>query len=80
MRTCDSCRYAVEDMTTKGWEWVGDKWRSWVGVECSNPDSEYHLALLNITASGSAQAEVTWRGCEHHRGKGRVARFENISE
>jgi hypothetical protein len=32
-------------------------------VECGNPDSEYHKALLNVTPSGDKQQRITWSGC-----------------
>lgn len=69
MKTCASCKYAAEDMTTKGREEVDGRVQNWVGIERSNPDSDYYLALLNITSRGRARAKVTWRGCKYHKEK-----------
>lgn len=80
MKTCASCKYAVEDMTTKGREEVDGRVQNWVGIECSNPDSDYYLALLNITSRGNAQAKITWKGCEYHKEKRQVAKFEGIPQ
>jgi hypothetical protein len=38
---------------------------TWKAVECGNPDSEYHKALLNVTTSGDMQHRVTWNGCAY---------------
>jgi hypothetical protein len=35
----------------------------WAAIECANPDSEYHKALLNVTPNGDKQNCVTWCGC-----------------
>lgn len=69
-KPCASCKYAVEDITTKG--------SGWVGIECGNSNSEYHRAILNVGRDGSRSNRVTWTGCEHHRLKGLVARDESI--
>jgi len=36
----------------------------WAAVECTNPDSEFHRALLNVTVNGGMQDRATWNGCE----------------
>jgi hypothetical protein len=36
----------------------------WAAFECTNPDSEYHRSLLNVTVNGDMQRAVTWSGCE----------------
>ena len=44
---------------------------NWKAYECTNPDSEYHRALLNVTPSGDRQLRITWGGCadgERRRG------------
>ena len=82
IKPCANCKYAVEDVSTESWERVHNSYQVWVGIECSNPDSKYYKALLNITKKGTPQSEVTWKGCELHKekpAKGQVARFENIS-
>jgi hypothetical protein len=35
----------------------------WEAIECGNPASEYHRALLNVTPNGDMQKCVTWGGC-----------------
>jgi hypothetical protein len=35
----------------------------WAAIQCTNPKSEYHRALLNITLNGDIQSRVTWNGC-----------------
>ena len=52
---CISCRFAVPDAN------VSDK--HWTAQQCSNPDSEYYNALLNVTPSGDKQFRITWGGC-----------------
>jgi hypothetical protein len=41
-----SCRFAQVD------EKASDK--SWTAYECSNPESDYYKALLNITPAGAS--------------------------
>jgi len=53
---CSQCRYAQPDPTaSKG---------KWTAYECSNRESDYYRALLNITEGGAKQDSVTWTGCE----------------
>ena len=35
----------------------------WAAIQCTNPDSEYHRALLNVTPAGAKEFCVTWNGC-----------------
>ena len=35
----------------------------WPAIQCTNPESEYYRALLNVTPSGDMQDRVTWSGC-----------------
>ena len=35
----------------------------WKAVQCTNPDSEYHRSLLNVTVNGDKQTAITWSGC-----------------
>jgi len=35
----------------------------WAAIQCANPESEYHRALLNVTLGGDSQDQVTWVGC-----------------
>ena len=35
----------------------------WDGVECTNRNSEYYKALLNINPEGKQMLKVTWTGC-----------------
>ena len=35
----------------------------WAAIQCTNPKSEYHRALLNVTLNGDMQNRVTWSGC-----------------
>lgn len=44
----------------------------WKAIECANPDSEYHKALLNVTPIGDKQRRVTWSGCPHGEKKVRL--------
>ena len=43
----------------------------WPAIQCTNTESEYYRALLNITLGGDKQERITWaccplgeRGCE----------------
>jgi hypothetical protein len=36
---------------------------TWTAYQCTNSDSEYHRALLNVTVHGGMQTEITWCGC-----------------
>ena len=54
---CNGCKF-------KGTDAVCPKQTlMWAAVECGNPDSEYHKALLNVTLGGEIQDRVTWSGC-----------------
>ena len=35
----------------------------WAAIQCTNPESEYHKALLNVSINGDPQDSVTWSGC-----------------
>ena len=35
----------------------------WAAIQCTNPESEYHKALLNVSINGDMQDRVTWSGC-----------------
>lgn len=54
---CISCRFAQVD------EKASDK--SWTAYECSNPESDYYKALLNITPAGGKLTRISWSGCVH---------------
>jgi hypothetical protein len=41
----------------------GEQTLKWKAIECANPDSEYHKALLNVSPNGDRQERVTWCGC-----------------
>jgi hypothetical protein len=36
---------------------------NWAAYQCTNPDSDYHRALLNVTQNGDMQRAITWCGC-----------------
>ena len=52
---CISCRFAKVDKS------ASDK--NWTAYECGNPNSEYHMALLNISVDGNELKRITWSGC-----------------
>jgi hypothetical protein len=52
---CISCRFAKVD------EAASDS--KWMAYECSNPQSEYHRALLNVTPDGEKNIRISWSGC-----------------
>ena len=54
---CISCRFARVDKSLSGTEWTA--------YECSNINSEYYMALLNINPNGGKKLEISWTGCEH---------------
>ena len=35
----------------------------WAAIQCTNPESEYHKALLNVSINGDMQDRITWSGC-----------------
>jgi hypothetical protein len=37
---------------------------NWAAYQCTNIDSEYYKALLNVTVGGDMQTHITWSGCE----------------
>ena len=54
---CISCKYATVDQDAcEG---------SWIAYECSNSESEYHKALVNVGANGEKNKRISWSGCEH---------------
>lgn len=53
---CVNCIYATEDRKAS----VG----SWTAYECSNPESMFYLALLNVTKCGKKLRQITWSGCD----------------
>ena len=61
---CAECRYAMIDKRTS--VYIQKKQvLKWVGIQCACPDSEYHLALLNVTPNGNRLDFVSWGGCVH---------------
>jgi hypothetical protein len=34
-----------------------------MAYECSNPESDYYKALLNVNFQGDQQNNITWPGC-----------------
>lgn len=67
MTKCEDCRYAAVDEGAScsydggGSNRDGSKW--WTAYMCNNAESEYHLALLNVTKEGGQVEEVIWGGC-----------------
>jgi hypothetical protein len=53
---CISCRFATID------ESASDK--DWKAYECSNPKSEYHKSLVNISEDGKKHKRISWSGCD----------------
>lgn len=53
---CISCKYATVDNHAS----VG----GWIAYECSNPESDFHKALLNVGVDGSRHKRISWSGCE----------------
>ncbi len=53
---CANCIYARVDKQASE--------RNWTAYECGNSKSEFYHALLNVTANGGKQGQITWRGCE----------------
>ena len=51
---CISCCFARVD------ESASDS--KWTAYECSNPKSEYHKALLNVTPDGGQIVRISWSG------------------
>ena len=51
---CISCRFAKVD------EYVSES--RWKAYECSNPESKYHKALLNVSADGDKHTRISWSG------------------
>jgi hypothetical protein len=54
---CAACVYAREDKAMSEGKWKA--------IECGNPSSEYHRALLNVSADGDKRERIVWRGCAH---------------
>lgn len=55
MVKCISCKFAKIDK--------GASDSKWKAYECSNPKSEYHRALLNVTPDGGQLKRISWSGC-----------------
>ena len=53
---CSKCKYALPDPTAST--------RKWTAIECTNCESEYHKALLNVSEKGEMQSYISWHGCE----------------
>ncbi len=60
---CIDCKYATVDKHAS----IG----GWTAYECSNPDGEYHKALLNVGINGERQKQISWQGCELGRRRDR---------
>ena len=58
---CADCKYVTPDKKASE--------KGWTAYECSNRNSEYHKALLNVTPNGERQAYISWRGCGEGRAK-----------
>lgn len=54
---CISCRFATVDESASD--------RDWKAYQCSNPKSEYHKSLINISENGDKHKRISWSGCEH---------------
>ena len=39
--------------------------RQWESYVCTNPDSEYNQALLNVSVDGTEHKRISWSGCPH---------------
>lgn len=53
---CINCKYArVDDSASIG---------TWKAYECSNTNSEFHKALLNVGIHGEMHKRISWCGCE----------------
>ena len=52
---CISCRFARVDKAASE--------KNWTAYTCSNPNSEYHMALLNISVDGNKLKRISWSGC-----------------
>ncbi len=59
---CISCKHATADkQATEG---------KWTAYECSNADSEFYKALVNVGVNGEMHKKISWSGCKHGvRGK-----------
>ena len=53
---CISCRYAQVDESASE--------KNWKAYECTNADSEYYKALLNVTPHGNKNRRISWSGCD----------------
>lgn len=62
MIPCAKCKYAKPDKSASMWNWIA--------YTCTNFQSEYHLALLNVEEDGKMYERIRWPGCEHGRGGG----------
>ncbi len=54
---CISCHFATIDESASD--------RDWKAYECSNPESEYHKSLINISENGDKHKRISWSGCKH---------------
>lgn len=54
MIKCISCKFAKIDESASN--------SKWDAYECSNPKSEYHRALLNVTPNGEMLKRISWSG------------------
>lgn len=67
---CISCQFATVD------ESASDK--RWMAYECSNPESEYHKSLLNVSPNGDKNARISWSGCDYAKRKVPLKHQEDI--
>lgn len=53
---CASCRFARPNPALST--------RCWVAYTCANRDSEFYMAVLNVSPDGEERTRITWTGCE----------------
>jgi hypothetical protein len=67
-KKADTCKVRTSQSKNQRCERRGEnicsqQFCKWAAIQCVNPDSEYHGALLNVSPSGDKQSRVTWSGC-----------------
>ena len=62
---CSQCKYCVVDESASMSTYVQNEWKYWTAYMCSNRESEYYHALLNISKYGNPYDCIMWEGCEN---------------
>ena len=63
-KSCGKCEHHKSCVFEKTDKICPKQTIKWAAYECGCAESDYFLALLNVTRDGGRLPCVTWRGCE----------------